>query len=167
LCSRKVQFRWCWLAMALIVALAPMSNLYATAGLTLTAAKRAPTLFRSADLLAAMDWLGENSEWDATVLSGFDTGNLLAARIGHRVVIGHWMETVDYAETRSAVTRFYSVGASEAERQELLGMWGVAYVFHGAEERALGEFDPATVSWLDLVFHSGDAAVYRVRVEGL
>ncbi|MFL7794403.1 MAG: hypothetical protein AB8I69_19835 [Anaerolineae bacterium] len=166
LCSRKLRARWCWLAMALVVALAPMSNLYVTAGLTLAAGKRAPSMFQSADLLAVMDWLGENSEWDETVLAGFGTGNLIPARIGHRVVLGHWMETVDYEEKQAAVVRFYDAETPEAERREMLEEWGVVYVFYGAGERSLGDFDPATVDWLELAFQSGEVAVYRVMLEG-
>ncbi|MBN1811549.1 MAG: hypothetical protein JXA14_06920 [Anaerolineae bacterium] len=166
LCSRRMRIRWCWLGMALIVALAPMSNLYLTASLTWAATADEPSMFRSADLLAAVDWLGENSAWEETVLSGFNTGNLIPARIGHRVVLGHWMETVDYAEKRAAVARFYEAQTSDAQRQELLEMWGVAYVFHGAEERALGDFDPAATSWLEPAFRSGEVAVYRVLLEG-
>jgi len=161
-----VRFRWCWLAMALIVALASMSNLYVTAGLTLAAGKRAPAMFQSADLSAVVDWLGENSEWDETVLSGFGTGNLIPARVGHRVVLGHWMETVDCEEKRAAVARFYDAGTSDAERRVLLEEWGVVYVFHGAEERSLGDFDPAAAAWLELAFRSGEVAVYRVVPEG-
>jgi hypothetical protein len=41
----------------------------------------------------------------------------------------------------------------------------VVYVFHGAEERALGEFDPAAAVWLELAFRSGDVAIYRVMME--
>jgi hypothetical protein len=165
LCSRRVRIRWCWLGMALVVALASMSHLYLTASLTWAAAARAPSLFRSADLLTVVDWLGEHSTWDATVLSGFGTGNLIPARIGHRVVLGHWMETVDYAQKRSAVARFYEAETPDAERQELLKAWGVAYVFYGREERTLGDFDPAVVSWLELAFRSGEVAVYRVVQE--
>jgi hypothetical protein len=166
LCSRKLRARWCWLAMALVVALAPMSNLYVTAGLTLAAGKRAPAMFQSADLLAVMDWLGENSEWDETVLSGFQTGNLIPARIGHRVVLGHWMETADYEEKQAAVARFYDAETPDVERREMLEEWGVVYVFYGAGERSLGDFDPAEVAWLELAFRSGEEAVYRMVPEG-
>jgi hypothetical protein len=163
LCGRRVRIRLCWLGMVLIVALAPMSNLYLTASLTWAAAVRAPGMFQSADLLAAVDWLGKHSAWDETVLSGFGTGNLIPARIGHRVVLGHWMETVDHAEKRSAVARFYAVETADAERRNLVEEWGAVYVFYGPEERALGSYDPATSPWLERVFQMGDVAVYRVR----
>jgi hypothetical protein len=164
LCSRRARVRRCWLGMAAIVALAPMSNLYLTASLTWGAAVRESSTFQSADTLAVVDWLGENGTWDETVLSGFYAGNLIPARIGRRVVLGHWMETVDYEGKRTSVARFYDAGTPVAERQELLETWGVAYVFHGPEERALGDFDPAAAPWLKLAFQSGGVAVYRVEL---
>ena len=163
--GKKLRVCLRWLALALVVALMAMSNLYMTTGLALAAGKRAPAMFQSADLLAVVDWLGENSEWDDTVLSGFGTGNLIPARIGHRVVLGHWMETVNYEEKRAAVARFYDAGTPDAERRELSEEWGVVYVFRGAEERSLGDFDPAAAAWLNLAFQSGDVAVYRVVLE--
>ncbi|RLC58164.1 MAG: hypothetical protein DRI80_14130 [Chloroflexota bacterium] len=71
------------LAQAAVVALAAMSNLYLTAGLTLAAANRSLAFFWPADLLAGVDWLRDHSAWDEVVLAAFETGNLIPARIGH------------------------------------------------------------------------------------
>ena len=71
------------LAQAAVVALAAMSNLYLTAGLTLAAANRSPAFFWPADFLAGVDWLRDHSAWDEAVLAAFETGNLIPARIGH------------------------------------------------------------------------------------
>jgi len=155
-----------WLTLAGTVALAMMSNLYLTTALAVAAATRAPALFWSANLLAAVDWLGENAAPEETVLSSFDVGNLIPARIGHRVVIGHGMETVDYRGKQEAVEQFFSARTSDAERLALLEEWGVVWVFYGPEERGLGEFDPATVPWLQPVFRSGEVVVYRAATGG-
>lgn len=155
--------RWRWLAQATVVVLTATSNLYLTAGLTLMAANRTPDMFWPADVLAGVDWLGKNASPDETVLAGFEVGNLIPARIGQRVVLGHWMETVDYAGKQAAVARFFTAGTSDAERLVLLERWAVAYVFYGPDERALGGFDPAAAPWLEAVFQQGAAAVYRVR----
>jgi len=153
------------LIVALVVALAAMSNLQLTTRLTLAAASlSAPVAFWPADLLAGIDWLGDNSGWDETVLSAFEVGNLIPARIGHRVVLGHGMETVDYDAKREAVARFYAARTTDAERRALVETWGVAYVVHGAEERALGDFDPDLAAWLELAFRSGEVAIYRVTL---
>nr|HID12360.1 hypothetical protein [Anaerolineae bacterium] len=152
-----------WLAHAAVAALAAMSNLYLTAGLTLAAANRSPALFWPADVLAGVDWLGEHSAWDETVLAAFETGNLVPARIGHRVVLGHWMETVDYEGKREAVARFYEAETPDGERLALLGEWGVGYVFHGPGERAMGGFDPQAAPYLEPVLRRGEVTLYRVE----
>jgi len=159
--------RWRRFLVALVVALLAMSNLYLTAGLTLAAANQAQELFWPTDLLAGVDWLGENGAWDETVLAGLKNGNLIAARIGRRVVLGHWMETVDYEGKREAVARFYAAETSDSERLDLLEKWEVAYVFHAVEERTLGDFDPAAVPWLEPTFRQGKVTVYRVVADDM
>jgi len=153
------------LAQAAVVALMAVSHLYLTAGATLAAAARAPALFWPIDVLAGVDWLGENTSWEETVLAGFEAGSLIPARIGHRVVLGHWMETVDFEGKREAVARFFAADTRDVERLALLEEWEVTYVFHGPEERTLGGFDPGSVPWLKQTYQAGEVAVYRVVLE--
>jgi hypothetical protein len=156
-----------WLALTLMLALTAMSNLYLTTGLATAAATRPPTLFWSADLLAGVDWLGKNSSWEETVLSSFESGNLITARIGHRVVVGHWMETVDYEAKQEAVTRFFSATTSDGERMKLLEGYGVSYIFYSPREQELGDFDPARSDYLTLIFTNHSVKIYRVLPPGL
>jgi len=151
-----------WLAMALLLALAPVSNLYLTVGHTLAAAARSPALFWSADTIAAVDWLGENSRPEEVILADFEPGNLIPGRIGHRVVLGHWMETIDYEEKRIAVDQVFAAATSRAERIRLLTLYGVSYLFYGPHERALGDLDPTTLNYLVPVFSRNLVTVYRV-----
>ena len=112
----------------------------------------------------ALDWLGEQTGWNETVLAGPETGNPIPGRIGHRVVIGHWIETVDYSGKLESVSRFYSTGMSNAERIDLLNRWGVAYVFFGPEEQGIGDFYPDAVDYLVPVYRNDVCAVYRVAL---
>jgi hypothetical protein len=153
-----------WLAMAMLIALAAMSNLYLTTAHTVTAAIRDPRLFWPAEVLAGVDWLGEHSEPEDTVLSSFEVGNLIPGRIGHRVVLGHWMETMDYAEKDAAVARFFDAGTSEEERIALLEEYGVAYLFYGPTERAMGAFDPDGRQYLARRFSHDGVRVYAVTM---
>ncbi len=155
-----------WLAQALLIALAALSNLYLTVGLTVAAAARAPAIFDSADLLAGVDWLGAHAHWDEPVLSAFESGNLIAGRIAQRVVLGHWMETVDYAHKADAVARCFDGATSDEERQALLDEWRVRYLFYGPHERALGDWDPRTAPYLEPVFERGEVVVYQVTGSG-
>ena len=154
-----------WLVQAMVVALAMMSHLYLTVGLTMTAVARDPALFWPADVLAGVDWLGEHTAWSETVLAGLEVGSLTPARIGHRVVLGHWMETVDYEGKQAAVARFYAKEMPDAERMGLLEEWGARYVYVGPGERALGGFDPAATPYLSPAVSVGEVAIYRVQEE--
>jgi len=151
------------LALPLLVAMMSMSNLYLTAGFTVAAASRSQEIFWPADLLAGVDWLGENTSSEETVLADFETGNLIPARIGHRVVMGHEMETGAYESKKAEVARFFDAATSDKERLELLERYGVSYVFYGPYEQALGAFDPAKASYLTLAAQLPNVSVYRVN----
>jgi hypothetical protein len=155
-----------WLVQGLILALAALSNIYLVASYTLGAATYHPLFFHTTDRVAAVEWLGTHSQWDETVLASEKTGSWIVGAIGHRVVLGHWAETVDYQGKQAAVALFYAAETSDGERRALAEVWGVDYVFHGVDEHALGDYDPATTSWLELVFQSGAVAIYRVTLRG-
>ena len=153
-----------WLAMALMVALAAMSNLYLTVGYTVTVASQDSRLFWPAEVLAGIDWLGKHTEPEDTVLSSFEVGNLIPGRIGHRVVLGHWMETIDYEEKNTAVTRFFAADTPDEERIALLEEYEVAYLCYGPNEQALGTFDPDGNSYLVRRFSQDGVRVYAVNM---
>jgi hypothetical protein len=161
LCSSPRRLRW--MAHGLVVALAALSNLYLVSTYTLTAAARHPALFHTADEVAAVEWLDVHSRWDETVLAPYRAGNWIAGAIGHRVVLGHWAETVDYEVKRRQVEAFYAERMPETDRYGLLGQWGVRYVYVGPEERATSEFDPDHSDSLVWVFGQGDVSLYEVR----
>jgi hypothetical protein len=159
--GRKVD-RLRWLSVALLVSLMSMSNLYLTLGHTLAAAARSPALFWPASTTASVDWLGKNSQPEDVILADFKVGSLIPGRIGRRVVLGHWMETVNYKEKADLVSRFFDAATSPEERFGLLLHHGVGYVFYGPEERALGNFDPNSVDYLKPVFSNDPVSIYRV-----
>ena len=162
---RRSQRRLHWLARALVVVLAAISNLYLVSGYTLAAATRHPAFFHTADELAAAGWLAAHSGWDETVLAAYETGNWIAGTVGHRVVLGHWAETVDCEAKREGVAAFYGADLTDAQRRGLLGQWGVRYVYFGPRERALGGFESAADPYLEPVFSRGDVTIYRLRTE--
>jgi hypothetical protein len=151
-----------FVAINLLLALASMSNVYMVVGYSVTAATRSPSLFHSSDLVAAIDWLGANSVWTDTVLATEVTGRLIPARIGHRVALGHAIETLNYPERKRDVAAFFATDTADAERKAMLERLGVQYVLRGDAERSLGGFDPARGDYLREVYRSGDVVVYRV-----
>ena len=149
--------------MMLALAVTMPSSLYLAFGGGLIAITRSPDLFESADVVAAVDWLGANSDWQATVLSSERVGNFIPARIGHRVFCCHWAETMYYAQKRQQIVAFFST-MSDEERLSLLNEYGVRYVFVGPDERKLGGFEPDSVSYLRQEYREGDMAIYKVVI---
>jgi hypothetical protein len=148
----------------LLVGLALPSTVFLLLSASLAAASGAPDMFHSADEIAAVDWLGANSSPDDTVLASYDIGGFIPPRIGHRVFMGHWTETVDVAGKRTAAEHFYGA-ASDDERLAILRQYRIAYVFYGPRERELGEFNPALADYLTRVFNDHDVSVYQVTLE--
>ncbi|HSM56612.1 MAG TPA: hypothetical protein VK879_10700 [Candidatus Sulfomarinibacteraceae bacterium] len=150
-------------AIVLFLAGMSLSNLYVLASVSVTAAVEQPyPLFRAADEVQAAAWMRANGQREAVVLAAYQTGNYVAARAGNRVVLGHWAETVAFAEKTQAVQRFFRIDTSDEWRRALLQEYGVDYVWHGPPERWLGDFDPAAADYLRPVHRVGDVVVYRV-----
>ena len=117
-------------------------------------------VYRPASEIAAFDYLYQNVDADSVVLSAFPTGNALPAWAPVRVVIGLGPESAGLAELEPRVKAFYSGTTSDIVRQELLADLAVEFVFWGPAERALGDWDPGTASYLDKVFQAGDYLIF-------
>ena len=143
--------RW-WGRLAFILSLPTTLLLVAIMS---TAALRPPDgrLFFSANEAAAFDWLrlASHPPREPVVIAAPETGLFLPAWAGVRVIYGHPFETLDAADTRSNVERFF---AGTADRTDILR--GVDYIFFGPREERLGEADPG---WQP-VFRAGDVTIY-------
>ncbi len=151
---------------ALTVALASISNLFLLASATLSATLGHPDLVQPVAVEEAIAWLGEHSAPEAVILSSYRVGNIIPARIGRRVVWGHWDETAFYEEKKADVTDFFNAGTSDVERQAILRRYEVDYVFWGPAEQAMGGLDLSTASgagYLKDVYRNQEVVVYHVQ----
>jgi hypothetical protein len=119
-----------------------------------------------AGLVDAARWLHEHAAAGEVVLAGEKTSNRLPRYSGHAVVAGSPFSTVQYERKREEVRRFYEAGTGDGFRRRMLDRYGVRYVLHGQEERALGAWDPAGSSLLQRAFASGDVTLYRAVPPG-
>ncbi|HQA67430.1 MAG TPA: hypothetical protein PK801_03840 [Aggregatilineales bacterium] len=146
------------------VLLAGTPVLLIAGGAALASAPQWP-IFHPADELAALNWLRDHAPADSHVLSTFESGNVLPAHAGVRVVVGHGPETVNALEKKEQAPRFFHGGMTDAERQALLSRYGVRYVWVGPPEWPetcdAHCFDPAALG-LRAVFTAGDYAIYEV-----
>lgn len=146
----------------LLVAFAAMSNLYFLAALGAAAFERSPQLYYSPDEVAAIEWLGQHTSSQATVLSSYEVGGLIPARIGQRVYWGHWCETAFLSRKQADAAAIFAADTAQATRRALLEQYGIAYLFYGPREQALGDFDPASSPLLESAFTDGDVSIYWI-----
>ncbi|NJM05334.1 hypothetical protein HC891_02535 [Candidatus Gracilibacteria bacterium] len=151
-----------WLPLALVLAVLP-TNLYYIGWRMLDLGRHQAPYSLSVHEVAALGWLDTYATADDVIFSGLEIGQYVPARSDGRAFIGHWAQTVDFYGKRDAVAHFFTTGTADAERLALIEQFGISYVLHGPEERALGTFDPAGSGLFTNVFSSGDVAIYKVR----
>ena len=142
-----------------------LSNAYLWASITASAAIPAlqpDLLFRPLAEQQAANWLRQHTGREDVIFGEYETGNYVAAQAGNRVVIGHWAETVNFAQKEADVARFYQPATDDAWRRAFLQAQGVRYLWYGPREQALGSFDPATLPGLQPVYQAGDLTIYAV-----
>ncbi len=151
---------------ALMVLFVSLMNVYIYVGTAVTLTVMQPyPLFRPQTQIAAMDWLGENTDPADVVLSSYWSGSYIPYRAGNVVFVGQRFETVQFDEKRKLADRFFTDGASESDRIQLLEAYEIAYIFYGRTERKPGS--PALMErpYLKQVYDNGETAVYQVLHE--
>ncbi|MFB0533408.1 MAG: hypothetical protein ACETWR_00335 [Anaerolineae bacterium] len=143
----------------IVVATFP-SNLYLLASSSLAALQGHPALFHTETENEAIDWLADNSQPMETILCSYWVGNYIPARIGHRVFLGHWDATIDYTQKRGAIEAFFQSQTDDSTRLNILQACGIAYLFYGPQERALGDFNPASHPYLVKRFSNDRVSIY-------
>jgi hypothetical protein len=155
-----------WVVVVFAIAVLP-TNLYLWAWRFVDLARHDYPFYLHREDAAALDWLRENTSPDDVVLCSLTIGQYVPAVSGNTAFLAHWAQTVDFYDKRNRVARFFDVAAPDEERVETIYNFGVDYVFYGPAERELGDYDPATASWLDLTFSAPQAEVYRVKDHSL
>ncbi len=145
----------------IVVATFP-SNLYLLASSSVLALQGSPVLFHTEAENQAIDWLAENSRPSDTILCSYWVGNYIPARIGHRVFLGHWAETIDYVQKRGDVEAFFQSQTDDSTRLSILREHRIAYLFYGPQERALGDFNPEDKPYLVKTFGNSEISIYRI-----
>lgn len=149
----------------LVLALTTPSTWYLLLSLSLGAATGFGPLFYTQAEMAAVRWLGEQTNPEDTVLSSYEIGGIIPAWTGHRVFWGHWAETIYLSQKRAEAEAFYSTDET-FDRPGFLACYDIAYVFYGPRECEMDGFNPAAAHYLEPVFRVGRVTVYRVALEG-
>jgi hypothetical protein len=146
----------------IVLVVLPLTNGLLVVGNILALQGLPAPVYRDADEVAVLDWLGARVDPDDVVLASFESGNYLPVRVGARAFVGHGPETIRADEKRLLVARFFDPATGDAWRQQLLSQYGVDYVFWGPIERRLGAADLEAVSYLRAAHEKGAYAILEV-----
>jgi len=139
------------------------SNLYILASLGVTAIQHPYPFYHERAEVEAVDWLAAHTSGEDTVFTTYWTGSYVAARAGNRVFLGHWAETMNYAQKTEEAKTFFGQ-ASDEWRKELLREYNISYLFYGPRERALPGFEPEGKPYLVESYSNRLVTIYRVVI---
>ena len=142
-----------WALTLILLAMIPTNILLVGSGTLAILARTAP-IFRKGGEVRALDWLATRATYDDVILSSYETGNYIPARVGARVYIGLGTETARIEDKRAAMKRFFDPATPDEWRAQFLRDARITYVFVGSEDNSF----PTPVPLL---------AVYRRKVYGL
>jgi hypothetical protein len=149
--------------LASVLLVVVLVNIYIFAWRFVVLARLSHEHFLERDEVAALAWLAENATADDVVFSSREVGQYIPSRTGARPFLAHWAMTKDVYQKQEIVEGFFNLDTTDDERQAILQAFSVDYVFVGVEERALGDYDPATSIYLEACFTMPQATVYCVR----
>lgn len=140
-----------------IIGLSTLTNLFLLLGALVTVRSGDPRLFLYRDEVPALAWLRGHTPTEAVVLAAPQTGLLIPAWAGQRVVYGHPFETIQADERESLVSDFF---ASPARSEQLLASFDVDYVFFGPRERTLGDW-VAETDW-SVAYQNSTVVIFEI-----
>jgi hypothetical protein len=104
---------------SVIVAIFP-SSLWIVAAGSASVFTHDPELFSQREEVEAIDWMGQNTASTDTILASYTVGRYVPARIGHRVFMGHFHETVQLKDKLRLAASFFREETSDRDRRLLL-----------------------------------------------
>jgi uncharacterized membrane protein len=111
----------------------------------------------------AMEWMMDNHNEDAAVLSTYKSGLYLPAYTGNKVYVGHWSETLKFnKKARLADWVLYARGAAN-EKREFLKTHDIKYIYFGNFERMKGPFSLEDAGYLKKIYDEGGVRIYEVE----
>jgi len=97
------------------------------------------------------------------ILSSYEAGNYIPARVGARVYIGLGTETARIEDKRAAMKRFFDPLTSDEWRAQFLRDGNITYVFATPAER----FSPGDARFLLPLYQAEGYTIYRVKSDRL
>ncbi len=138
------------------------SNLYNWIREIAVFAKSYPQLYVRNDVVAAYEWLQQNTPPETVILSDLYNGNLIPGRTGRFVYVGHGVETLFFESKLARMAWFYSTNEFDDKKIKFLKHNRINYVFYSPNEKGMRAFKPSEKNYLKKVFQQGEAEIYQV-----
>ena len=146
-----------WALTLILLAMIPTNILLMGSGMLAVLARAAP-IFRDGGEVKALDWLATRVTYDDVILSSYEAGNYIPARVGARVYIGLGTETARIEDKRAAMKRFFDPLTSDEWRAQFLRDGNITYVFATPAE----QFTPGNARSLSPVYQAEGYTIYQV-----
>jgi hypothetical protein len=146
-----------------IILTVPSSLIVSLLGFKILATEHYFPYFLPNEEVAAASWLGERVSFQDVILSSYAIGNYIPGHIDSRVFLGYRFETLDWEKKRDLLIEFYNAETEDEFRRKLISAHGITYLYHGPDERRLGDFDPSEVSYLSLSYARSGVHIYKVE----
>ncbi len=122
-----------------------------------------PQLYIKNDSIAGYNWLEINTSPNDVILTDLYNGNLIPGRIGHKVYVGHGVETLFFESKLMQMVWFYSTNNLDDKKIKFLHQGNIHYIFYSPNEKGIGDFKPAEKQYLKKVFQQGEVEIYKVK----
>jgi hypothetical protein len=124
------------------------------------------SIFLSRGEYTAFQWINSNTSPDARILCSPESGLLIPAYTGRRVIYGHPFETVPAEENKAIVTRFFqNPDPVDSEmngiQDQLINHFEVSFIFFGPREAQLGA--PAGLDRFPVVYQADGVTIYGIQ----
>lgn len=153
-----------WASIGLVLVVLPV-NLYLIGWRFIDLRRADYPFYAPTANIEALDYLETQVQSNDVVLSSLNMGQYIPALTGARSFLGHWAQTLDFYGKTDMVAAFFNANTTDADREGILRTYSVDYVLVTEQERALGDFDPTTVAYLEEVYANDNATVYAVILD--
>jgi hypothetical protein len=124
---------------------------------------RSTNAYLSSELMAANQWLKENTPAWAVILGAMkDASSVIPAYSGRRVYLGHGVETIHFWAKDAEVRWFFSQNHFAVGEKEFLNKRKINYIFYSDAEKQLGGFSPLNKNYLQPVYQNSKIGIYQV-----
>ncbi len=156
--ARPVLKKWIWRVVWMVSFLTPLLIVLSTVGAIF---QKDSSIYLTSDEVRAFHWMEQNLPKKAVVLAAPQTGLILPAWTGLRVVYGHPFETVRSDESKQRVEKFFLGEMTATEMDEFFRKFNIQYLLMGPREETLTQGRNPSVG--TMIYQTGKVRIFRVE----